>query len=330
MTLRNLVLLVGLVSAASAAFNWCRVFHADSQCLSSCPPGSTPHVQESPAIPFCEEGLTCCGVPSEQPGVDPSDQTTSGEDAEACGLAPGRSRRSIGGSGTTRCSWPWLVSVRFSSPPFTSFHAMNGVLVSREHLVVNKGLFDIYKDIPGGALEADFGDYLINMDDDEEEKMEIDLLSSDHIGLEQVGLTILKLTNEVNVSMCARPVCTSNTTTDLNMGACKMVGWGRRDSGNGDLAFAAVPLEQNVTILDQTSCSAISRVSSVPFTENLLCLDMDAGRSTTEDDLGSPIMCPDSNNRWYLQGVLSRANCNETTKSAPTLSYAVAFDPSWI
>ncbi|XP_046550619.1 transmembrane protease serine 9-like [Haliotis rubra] len=328
MALRNLVLFVGLVSAASAAFNWCRVFHADSQCLTSCPPGSTPHVQELDSVLFCEEGFSCCGVPSEQPVVDPSDQTTP--DADACGLVPGRSRRSIGGGAATRCSWPWLVSVRLSSPAFTSFHAMNAVLVSKEHLLVNKRLFDIYKDIPGGTLEANSGDYFINMDGDEEEKEILDLPNPDHIDLEQFDLTILKLTNEVNVSSCVRPVCTSNTPTDLNMGACKMVGWGRRDSGNRELAFAAVPLEQGVTILDETSCSAISRVSGVQLTENLLCLDMEAGHSTTEDDLGSPVMCPDNNNQWYLQGVLIRSNYNETTKSAPTLSYAVAFDPSWI
>ncbi|XP_071086307.1 chymotrypsin-like elastase family member 2A [Haliotis cracherodii] len=325
MALRNLVLLVGLVSVTSAAFNWCRIIHEGSECVSECPPGITPHDQGRDPSPLCDDGFSCCGVTPGEPVVDPSDQTTP--DADVCGLVAGRTRRSIGGSAATRCSWPWLVSVRFSSSVFTSSHVMNAVLVSKEHLLVDKNTFDIYRNT-NGKFEAYFGDYFINMDGDEDEKMTIHLENLENI--EQSGLMILKLPNEVNVSPCVRPVCTSNTATDLDMSACKMVGWGRRDSGNGELAFAAVPLEQKVTFLDKASCMAISSGTGIPFTDNLLCLDMEQGHSTTGDDLGSPLMCPDSEHQWHLQGVLIRANYNETTRLALTPSNAVAFNSSWI
>ncbi|XP_036329867.1 serine protease 7-like, partial [Rhagoletis pomonella] len=120
-------------------------------------------------------------------------------------------------------------------------------------------------------------------------------------------IALIRLAEDVTYSDFIRPVCLplASTRQAINVGELLTVaGWGRtllaRQSN--------VKQELAVPVVEHDACARKFSSRNVNLITSQLCAGGEFSKDSCDGDSGGPLMRQSTNNRWYLEGVVSFGN----------------------
>ncbi|KAL5021220.1 hypothetical protein ScPMuIL_000375 [Solemya velum] len=256
-------------------------------------------------------------------------------------------KRVVDGQLANRCSWPWMVNIRFGPEyyPADKIPLCSGVLINSNTVVTAahclklntrvKQLFDVV------VGEHDTGKV------DRKEKIvnaSITILhphfNPDSMFLNVTShwiyendIAVVKLEQAVPFSMCVRAIqIASHTTTYPADVDCRIAGWGKTQVDQG---LARILQTGDVTMMDWNACKAKlgsdSEHTYLPR-NTTICTNGVSGSNTgtstsCHGDDGGMLVCGDSTGNWVLRGIIISHMCDNTM---PTVYTNLSAFKDWI
>ncbi|KAK6186147.1 hypothetical protein SNE40_008242 [Patella caerulea] len=237
-----------------------------------------------------------------------------------CGATSVTQTRIFNGYTGRPCEWPWMASLRHS----TRGVFCSGVLVNKDTvLTAARCLINA----PIQDIKVHLGDYDTNRFDYPEVAypvQRIDIMDGYRFEVKGRNLAVIKLSVPVDFDRCKTPACLPDPTIPISPGArCYIAGFGQTEYGGSTTLQAA-----DVTVLDRNICQNLIQVSTgEQLPDDVLCsntaVDLTDG---CEGDDGGMLVCPDSQNRWSLAGIIGYYSCNRL----PTLYTNITNYTDWI
>lgn len=118
----------------------------------------------------------------------------------------------------------------------------------------------------------------------------------------QSDLALIYLKTKVTFNDRVRPICLG-TFTDLKPGKiCSVAGWG--SSSNPHITSRTL-LHRDIPLVSKEQCNSDSAHRG-HVDSSMLCAGFSHGSSNgCYGDVGSPLMCKDSSNKWVISGIKS-------------------------
>ncbi|KAM6216920.1 chymotrypsin-like elastase family member 2A [Rhynchocyon petersi] len=223
--------------------------------------------------------------------------------ALSCGVSSYQPQlhRVVGGEDALPNSWPWQVSLQYSSSGQWR-HTCGGSLIdnnwvltaahcissSRTYRVV-LGRHSLSTDEPG-SVAISVSKLVVH------EKWNPSKLSNGN------DIALLKLANPVSLSDKIQLACLPPAGSILpNNFACYVTGWGRLQT-NG--ALPDILQQGRLLVVDYATCSSPGWWGSSVKT-NMVCAGGDGVISSCNGDSGGPLNCQAANGQWEVHGVVS-------------------------
>uniref|UniRef100_A0A8C7FGS9 Transmembrane serine protease 13b n=1 Tax=Oncorhynchus kisutch TaxID=8019 RepID=A0A8C7FGS9_ONCKI len=192
-----------------------------------------------------------------------------------------QSSRIIGGSAANLGDWPWQVSLHFRG-----FHTCGGILVAPDFVVTAAHCFP-RKD----------SSYLVPNN----WRLYMGMVSQTMLPVPEMVEKIIvhesydDNTNNYDNYYSIQPVCLPAYDKTVSPGTkCWTSGFGTTDL-----------MEVTVDIIDSSVCNR-NTVYNGQVSQDMLCAgDMKGSKDSCQRDSGGPLVCKDSDQRWYLMGVTS-------------------------
>ncbi|XP_064137396.1 chymotrypsin-like elastase family member 2A [Loxodonta africana] len=209
--------------------------------------------------------------------------------------------RVVGGEDAVPNSWPWQVSLQYSSSGQWR-HTCGGSLVAKNwvltaaHCISSSRTYRValgkhsLSSVESGSVNVSVSKSVVH------EKWNSSQLSKGN------DIALLKLANSVSLSdkiQLAR-LPTAGSILPNNY-ACYVTGWGRLQT-NG--AASDILQQGRLLVVDYATCSSSSWWGSTVKT-NMVCAGGDGVVSSCNGDSGGPLNCPASNSEWEVHGVVS-------------------------
>ncbi|XP_015503457.1 chymotrypsin-C [Parus major] len=249
--------------------------------------------------------------------------------AYGCGqpaVPPQLGARVVGGEDAVAHSWPWQISLQYSS--YGSWrHTCGGTLIAPQwvltaaHCISNSmtyrvvlGKQDLSVDDEPGSLAVGVEKIIVH------EKWNSFLIIND--------IALIKLAEEVQESDTIRASCLPDAGKILpNNYPCYVTGWGRIRT-NGPLAD--VLQQALLPVVDYETCSKWDWWGSLVL-ETMVCAGGDGVVSGCNGDSGGPLNCQRDDGIWEVDGIVSFGSglgCNVAKK--PTVFTRVSAYIDWI
>uniref|UniRef100_A0A673Z7W3 Transmembrane serine protease 13b n=1 Tax=Salmo trutta TaxID=8032 RepID=A0A673Z7W3_SALTR len=200
-----------------------------------------------------------------------------------------QSSRIIRGSAANLGDWPWQVSLHFRG-----FHTCGGTLVAPDFVVTAAHCFprkDSSYLVPNNwRLYMGMVSQMMLPVPEMVEKIIVHESYDDNTN--NYDIALFKLTHYVDYSSDIQPVCLPAYDKTVSPGTkCWTSGFGTTEEGAARGSTSL--MEVTVDIIDSIS-------------QNMLCAgDMKGSKDSCQRDSGGPLVCKDSDQRWYLMGVTS-------------------------
>ncbi|KAL8589326.1 hypothetical protein ACOMHN_052329 [Nucella lapillus] len=331
-----------------------------------CPPGKTPLKNVPLFTPWlCGGWLKICCVKDSGGETTPITPTTSPIDSKNCGLGK-PTRRIVNGTNTSKCQWPFVVSIRGRVQPHmpltqaTTQHACAGVIIDKHWILTHAVcLYTTNKEVEAVPQELVVvaGEYNIDKDDQDnryttphplEQFIPVrqafthpgfasiqylsDLNLADNQNVNGNALALIKLAEPVN-DFCASTACLPSASPMTSSSCdtfeqCVILGWGfnTRNYQNTDGTMK----QGFVKVYKDYVCDFLqsSVFSSGPKRFNgSACMSANFGEEVCLGDQGGPVLCYNGE-RWAVQGILPFSLCNDNVVNP----YVLDVDPfqDWI
>ncbi|XP_024410525.1 chymotrypsin-like elastase family member 2A isoform X2 [Desmodus rotundus] len=249
--------------------------------------------------------------------------------ALSCGLPtylPNLSRV-VGGEDVRPNSWPWQVSLQFSSNG-QWHHTCGGSLVAKNWVLTAAHCISssrTYRVVLGrhslsteesGSLAVKVSKLVVHEDWDS------DKLSKGN------DIALLKLAKPVTLTDKIQLGCLPPAGKVLpDKYTCYVTGWGRLQTGG---ALPDILQQGRLLVVDYATCSRPNWWGSSVNT-NMICAGGDGVISSCNGDSGGPLNCQNANGRWEVHGVVSFGSalgCNYYQK--PSVFTRVSSYIDWI
>ncbi|XP_049733952.1 chymotrypsin-like elastase family member 2A isoform X2 [Elephas maximus indicus] len=235
--------------------------------------------------------------------------------------------RVVGGEDAVPNSWPWQVSLQYSSSGQWR-HTCGGSLVAKNwvltaaHCISSSRTYRValgkhsLSSVESGSVTVSVSKSVVH------EKWNSNQVSKGN------DIALLKLANSVSLSdkiQLAR-LPTAGSILPNNY-ACYVTGWGRLQT-NG--AASDILQQGRLLVVNYATCSSSSWWGSTVKT-NMVCAGGDGVVSSCNGDSGGPLNCPASNSKWEVHGVVSfgsSLSCNYYHK--PSVFTRVSNYIDWI
>ncbi|XP_050398912.1 chymotrypsin-like elastase family member 2A [Patella vulgata] len=273
---------------------------------------------------YCFYGLAhCCVPPPINPVTTPVPTVNTGSVSQRqgkCGAASITQTRIFNGYTGRPCEWPWMVSLRHS----TRGLFCSGVLVNKDTVLTAA---QCLINAPIQDIKVHLGDYNTNKFDYPEvayRVQRIDIMDGYKFEVKGKNLAAIKLSTPVEFDRCKTPACLPDPSIPISPGGrCYIAGFGQTEYGGSSTLQAA-----DVTVLDRNICQNLIQVSTgEQLPDDVLCsntaVDLTDG---CQGDDGGMLVCPDSQNRWSLAGIIGYYSCNRL----PTLYTNITNYTEWI
>ncbi|XP_066547101.1 chymotrypsin-like elastase family member 2A [Amia ocellicauda] len=247
--------------------------------------------------------------------------------AYGCGLPtfPPVVTRVVGGVDARPHSWPWQISLQYSSGG-NWYHTCGGTLIARNwvltaaHCISSRNTYRVVlgkhnlKQNEAGSLAISAGKIIVH------EQWDSARIRND--------IALVKLQSAVTVSNSIMPACLPASGTILpNNAPCYVTGWGRLWT-NGPLADN---LQQALLpVVDYATCSRSDWWGSL-VTQSMVCAGGDGQLSSCNGDSGGPLNYQARDGSWEVHGVVSFGSslgCNYYKK--PSVFTRVSAYIGWI
>ncbi|CDQ77863.1 unnamed protein product, partial [Oncorhynchus mykiss] len=211
-----------------------------------------------------------------------------------------QSSRIIGGSAANLGDWPWQVSLHFRG-----FHTCGGTLVAPDFVVTAAHCFprkDSSYLVPNNwRLYMGMVSQTMLPVPEMVEKIIVHESYDDNTN--NYDIALLKLTHYVDYSNSIQPVCLPAYDKTVSPGTkCWTSGFGTTE---GTARGSTSLMEVTVDIIDSSVCNR-NTVYNGQVSQDMLCAgDMKGSKDSCQRDSGGPLVCKDSDQRWYLMGVTS-------------------------
>ncbi|XP_059181148.1 chymotrypsin-like protease CTRL-1 [Centropristis striata] len=230
--------------------------------------------------------------------------TGPGSKAQECGVAPLNTKgdtRIVGGENATAGSWPWQVSMHFSSAGFNS-HICGGTLISDQwvltaaHCIISNSLsvwtlylgretqsgtnaHEVSRTVSKIIVHPDYNNTLLNND-----------------------IALMKLSSAVTFTSYIKPVCLAGNSSQFhNSTPCWATGWGKLGKNE---SLPALLQEVQVPVIGEKQCSC----NYIPepdanITGKMICAGQE-NKGACQGDSGGPLQCK-QDSKWIQAGVTS-------------------------
>lgn len=242
-----------------------------------------------------------CGVPAIKPVITGYSRIINGEDA-----VPG--------------SWPWQVSIRFSSQETHGWHVCGGSLIDQNWVVTAAHCDVTTKNV------VVLGEFDFNSPKEDIQKLAVQKVfvhpdwSPRNINND---IALIKLATPAKLVKTVSPVCLTDATDSFKGGdICVTTGWGNtRYSAFND------PNKLQQTALPLLSKEQCMKFWDTAITDAMICAG-GAGSSSCMGDSGGPLVCQHGD-AWKLVGIVSWGNgyCPVTT---PAVYARVILFRDWV
>ncbi|XP_055726711.1 transmembrane protease serine 13-like [Salvelinus fontinalis] len=212
-----------------------------------------------------------------------------------------QSSRIIGGSAANLGDWPWQVSLHFRG-----FHTCGGTLVAPDFVVTAAHCFprkDSSYLVPNNwRLYMGMVSQTMLPVPEMVEKIIVHESYDDNTN--NYDIALLKLTHYIDYSNSIQPVCLPAYDKTVSPGTkCWTSGFGTTEQGTARGSTSL--MEVTVDIIDSSVCNR-NTVYNGQVSQNMLCAgDIKGSKDSCQRDSGGPLVCKDSDQRWYLMGVTS-------------------------
>ncbi|XP_017193761.2 chymotrypsin-like elastase family member 2A [Oryctolagus cuniculus] len=249
--------------------------------------------------------------------------------ALSCGLTTYEPQlsRVVGGENAKANSWPWQVSLQYSSGG-KWYHTCGGSLVDNSWVLTAAHCISssrTYRVVLGrhslstqesGSVAVSVSKLVVH------ENWNANKLSNGN------DIALIKLASPVTLTSKIQTACLPPAGTILaNNYPCYVTGWGRLQT-NG--ATADILQQGRLLVVDYATCSSSSWWGSSVKT-NMICAGGDGKISSCNGDSGGPLNCQDSSGKWQVHGIVSFGSslgCNYYRK--PSVFTRVSNYNSWI
>ncbi|XP_051525978.1 chymotrypsin-like elastase family member 2A [Myxocyprinus asiaticus] len=244
-----------------------------------------------------------------------------------CGLPtyPPVVTRVVGGEDVRPHSWPWQISLQYSSGSNWG-HTCGGTLISNEwvltaaHCISSSRTYRVYlgkhnlKEEEDGSVAIPAGKIIVH------EGWNSFIIRND--------IALIKLQTPITPSDKIAPACLPVDGDILpNNAPCYVTGWGRLYT-NGPIADN---LQQALLpVVDYPTCSRFDWWGS-QVTQNMVCAGGDGVVAGCNGDSGGPLNCKGNDGAWEVHGIVSFGSglsCNYQKK--PTVFTRVSAYIDWI
>ncbi|XP_053431506.1 chymotrypsin-like elastase family member 2A [Nycticebus coucang] len=223
--------------------------------------------------------------------------------ALSCGLPtyPPQVSRVVGGEDARPNSWPWQVSLQYSSNGQWR-HTCGGSLVANNWVLTAAHCISssrTYRVVLGrhslstqepGSLAISVSKLVVHEDWNSSQ------LSKGN------DIALLKLANSVSLNDKIQLACLPPANTILpNNYPCYVTGWGRLQTGG---ALPDILQQGRLLVVDYATCSSPGWWGSTVKT-NMVCAGGDGVTSSCNGDSGGPLNCQAANGQWEVHGVVS-------------------------
>nr|XP_055023652.1 chymotrypsin-like elastase family member 2A [Misgurnus anguillicaudatus] len=248
--------------------------------------------------------------------------------AYGCGLPtyPSVVKRVVGGEDVRPHSWPWQISLQYSSGG-NWHHICGGTLISNEwvltaaYCISSSRTYRVYLGKHNLKKEEEEGSFAIAP------AKIIDYENRNSIFLRN-DIALIKLENPITPSDTIMPACMPADGVILaHNEPCYVTGWGSLYI-NGPIADN---LQQALLpVVDYETCSKSDWWGS-QVTRNMICAGGDGIVSGCNEDYGGPLNCKGDDGAWEVHGIVSFGSgiyCNYAKK--PTVFIRVSAYIDWI
>lgn len=227
------------------------------------------------------------------------------EASSRCGYRP--RTRIISGQNALPYSWPWMVQINYLGR-----HHCGGALVSPQWVVTAAHCINHAK------RPQDYGDFKITLGEHRrstwegyEQEFEVaNIIEHPEYNKPTIvnnDIALIQLSRPAILNQRVSLVCLPDQGFIIPDGKqCYATGWGL--TVPGDWSSQADALKQAMLPkVSQSECLEDNKDAGIPVTNEMFCTGHGGSSpiSTCNTDSGGPIVCRDSNGRWYLQGVVS-------------------------
>uniref|UniRef100_A0A7N9C9A1 pancreatic elastase II n=1 Tax=Macaca fascicularis TaxID=9541 RepID=A0A7N9C9A1_MACFA len=249
-------------------------------------------------------GALSCGVPTYPPSVT----------------------RVVGGEEATPNSWPWQVSLQYTSNG-KWYHTCGGSLITKNWVLTAAHCISssrTYRVVLGrhnlniaesGSLAVSVSKTVVHQN-----------WNSNQVS-KGYDIALLKLANPVSLTDKIQLACLPPAGTILpNNYPCYVTGWGRLTNG----PLPDVLQQGRLLVVDYATCSSSGWWGSTVKT-SMICAGGDGKISSCNGDSGGPLNCQASDGRWEVHGIVSFGSslgCNYYHK--PSVFTRVSNYINWI
>ncbi|XP_030640923.1 elastase 2 like [Chanos chanos] len=248
--------------------------------------------------------------------------------AYGCGVPtfPPFVSRVVGGVDVRAHSWPWQISLQYTSSG-NWYHTCGGTLISKDwvltaaHCISTSRTYRVYlgknslqQANEAGSVAIPAAKIIVH------EKWNSYFIRND--------IALIKLQSSVTFSDTIQPACLPAAGYVLpNNAPCYVTGWGRIYTGG---PLADILQQALLPVVDYATCSQYDWWGS-QVTTSMVCAGGDGVVSGCNGDSGGPLNCQSSSGAWEVHGIVSFGSglsCNYPKK--PTVFTQVSSYMDWI
>ncbi|XP_006825091.1 suppressor of tumorigenicity 14 protein homolog [Saccoglossus kowalevskii] len=249
-------------------------------------------------------GIEDCNDSSDESGC-PGNQANCGVPAYMPTLRrrkrgiPNSNQRIVGGVEADIGSWPWQISLEHNDYG----HICGGTIINTEWIVT--AAHCVVDDLTSSMYTIVAGEHDRGTSDSSQQSRSISTIvvhdSYNSFTLDY-DIALLKVSTSLSWTNYVIPACLEvggHTFSDGKI--CYITGWGDT-LGTGDNTYL---YQVDVPLLSNTVCNQPSYLNG-RITDRMMCAGYDeGGKDSCQGDSGGPLVCEDSDDRWYLAGIVS-------------------------
>ncbi|KAL7828631.1 hypothetical protein SRHO_G00322650 [Serrasalmus rhombeus] len=247
--------------------------------------------------------------------------------AYGCGLPtfPPIVKRVVGGEDARPHSWPWQISLQYTSNS-AWYHTCGGTLIASQwvltaaHCISSSRTYRVamgkhnLAEVEDGSVAIAAGKIVVH------EKWSSLFIRND--------IALVKLANPITFSDTISPACLPAEGYILPHNApCYVTGWGRTKTGG---PLPDILQQALLPVVDHATCTKMDWWGS-QVKETMVCAGGDGIVSGCNGDSGGPLNCQNADGAWEVHGIVSFGSglsCNLTKK--PTVFTRVTSYITWI
>ncbi|XP_015818761.3 chymotrypsin-like protease CTRL-1 [Nothobranchius furzeri] len=220
-----------------------------------------------------------------------------GVKTQDCGIAP-LNTRIVGGDNATSGSWPWQVSIHYSTS-----HICGGTLINDQwvltaaHCILTRTL-SVWTLYLGRETQAG-----PNVNEVSRSVSQIIVHPNYNNTLYNNDLALMKLGTSVTFTDYIRPICLASSSSQFfNSTLCWATGWGKLNKTEN--LPVTQPLQQvQVPVIGNKQCSCNYISTDATITSQMICAGQQ-NKGSCQGDSGGPLQCKQGSS-WIQAGITS-------------------------